>query len=273
MAHRRVNFGGVSRSSGRNTSMQKGTSPNKSSMRLKGQDLNARGPIENVAADEEGPGDSTDEDPVFSTDDEDRMDVDLENEPAKSTNADDQDDEQNKERDDGQHDDQGAIDAQLAQEGRTKPRRDFTIKDEHLFMETDEGDDGKENNGKDEALLHGIEKLKRELVEFAKGVSPIPANRQEQFVKGLLVPENEELIRYVGCLVMGGTATKWYDLLTTDESREAIVVGITARALKEHVFGDYLFGGDKSILDRLMKIDTGGKYHCGKKSKIVQWDP
>lgn len=240
MAHRRVNFGGVSRFSGRPISTHNRTSPNKSSMPPKKQDPNERDPVDHVSRDEE--------DPVVSTDDEDPMDVD-------------------------QDDDQDAIDAQLAQEGRTKPGRDFTIKDEHLFMETDEGDDGKENNGKDEALFQGMEKLKREVIEFAKGVSPIPANRQERFVKGLLVPENEELIRYVGCLVMGGTATKWYDLLTTDESREAIVVGITARALKEHVFGDYLFGGDKSILDRLMKIDTGGKYHCGKKSKMIQWDP
>lgn len=159
--------------------------------------------------------------------------------------------------------DQEALDAQLS-------ANDKSIEALFKGTETDDPKIGTENNGKDEALFLEIEKLKLKLRELAKDVPQIPASKQEGFVKGLLVPDNEELIRYIGCLVLGGCRGTWRKLLGEKDSRKAIVIGVVARALKEHVFGEYLFGGDESTQNKLMEIDTSGKYHCGKISRMLQ---
>ena len=160
--------------------------------------------------------------------------------------------------------DQEALDAQLPTDDE---------RNQNLFKETVWSDDpkiGTENNGKDEALFREIEKLKVALDKLAKGVPEIPVSRRESFVKDLLIDDNQELIRYIGCLVLGGSRGTWCKLLGQKDSRRAIVIGVIARALKEHVFGEYLFGGDESTQAKLMKIDTSGKYHCGKISRMYQ---
>lgn len=173
-----------------------------------------------------------------------------------------------------------------------KPIKEFLnpeISHEHLFAryETVDGKNkekgtpasiGTENNGKDEVLFLKIEELKLELKEFAKLAPQIPASKQAGFTERLLKNDDdndnvEELVRYVGCLVLGNTKEDWNDLLTGKESREAIILGVVARALKEHVFGEYLFGGDKSINRAMMEIDTNGKHHEGKISQMHRSRP
>ncbi|KAI5367752.1 hypothetical protein Slin15195_G028850 [Septoria linicola] len=121
---------------------------------------------------------------------------------------------------------------------------------------------GHENNGKDEWLLTGIEELKGKLHALAEQVPDVVRNKSN-YVDRLLDENNEELVRYIGCLCLGSTKANWNDMLTDSKARKAIVVGVVARALKEHVFGDYLFGADNDFRKELEDLDRTFKQHEG----------
>ncbi|KAF2170184.1 hypothetical protein M409DRAFT_19787 [Zasmidium cellare ATCC 36951] len=115
--------------------------------------------------------------------------------------------------------------------------------DEKLFSKEDVND-----NGKDKAVCGRLYELIADIRTFAnkfttsKEVTTPPAG----FLDSLLKKENEQLIRYIGCLSQGGKNGRkdWEDLVTAQPTREALVVGILGRALKEHVFSDLWFGSD-----------------------------
>ncbi|KAM3425513.1 hypothetical protein BST61_g7460 [Cercospora zeina] len=123
---------------------------------------------------------------------------------------------------------------------------------------------GSDNNGKDELLVRRIEELKQKLQTFASKVPWIPETEPD-YTDRLLESASQELVRYIGSIAMGGRDGKkgWEELLTDAEGREAIVMGVVARALKEHVFGAYLFGADEELRKDLESIDTSGQTHDG----------
>ncbi|KAF2215584.1 hypothetical protein CERZMDRAFT_93988 [Cercospora zeae-maydis SCOH1-5] len=123
---------------------------------------------------------------------------------------------------------------------------------------------GSDNNGKDELLVRGIEQLKQKLQAFASNVPWIPET-ETRYTEELLKSADQELVRYIGSIAMGGRNGEdgWEELLTNAEGREAIVMGVVARALKEHVFGDHLFGADDELRKKLESIDTSGQTHDG----------
>lgn len=107
-------------------------------------------------------------------------------------------------------------------------------------------EDCADDNDKDTILCQGIFSLIEDIQVFAKmfvreNIIMAPA----EFMDGLLKKENEQLIRYIGCLAIGGKEGKkaWEELLTSPDKREALLFGIIGRALKEHVFSDLWFGG------------------------------
>ncbi|EME82946.1 uncharacterized protein MYCFIDRAFT_90185 [Pseudocercospora fijiensis CIRAD86] len=70
-------------------------------------------------------------------------------------------------------------------------------------------------------------------------------------------PENAQVVRYIGCLAIGGPKGEdgWAELLADQGCRKALVVGIIGRALKEHVFGSLWFGATAEQLTRLEDME------------------
>ncbi|KAF2770242.1 hypothetical protein EJ03DRAFT_335668 [Teratosphaeria nubilosa] len=64
-------------------------------------------------------------------------------------------------------------------------------------------------------------------------------------------------IRYIGSLALAGPKgmESWMQLLRGPDTRQALVMGIIGRALKEHVFSDLWFGGLEAEKKELDKID------------------
>ncbi|CAK3747409.1 Hypothetical predicted protein [Lecanosticta acicola] len=111
------------------------------------------------------------------------------------------------------------------------------------FAEDSEGGD----NGKDLKVCETISSdiLIHTIVLARKYFSDDVKVNGATYMRQLMANAEPELIRYVGCLAMGGPNGNkdWEELLTHGDTRQALVVGIIGRALKEHVFGDLWFGG------------------------------
>lgn len=80
---------------------------------------------------------------------------------------------------------------------------------------------------------------------------------------------NEQLVRYIGCIAQGGGNGEgdWTILLTDQKCRQALVLGVIGRALKEHVFNHLYFGGSEQLLDELSqqekaKMKADGMISC-----------
>ena len=96
-----------------------------------------------------------------------------------------------------------------------------------------------------------------------------PKPRGPDVVSALLRPENQQLIRYIGCLAIGGKEGKegWRKLLSDTTCMHGLVSGIVGRALKEEIFSALCFGADRKLKDVLSKQETelvqqDGKHRC-----------
>jgi hypothetical protein len=109
-----------------------------------------------------------------------------------------------------------------------------------------------------------------ELIDLISGLArSIPRHwgrKDGDVVTELLHAENEQLIRFIGCISQGGKdhIEGWRTLLNNQTCREALVFGIIGRALKEHVFNALYFGCDegfhKTLSDHELKfVDKDGK--------------
>jgi hypothetical protein len=115
----------------------------------------------------------------------------------------------------------------------------------------------KENNRQDEVVCRGIQDIVASIRQFAAGVSEVES--PVEFYHGLLDdPRNAHLIRYIGRLAMGGPAGEqgWIELLADRQCREALVMAVVGRALKEHVFDDLLFGASEEVKEALHQVDV-----------------
>ena len=85
---------------------------------------------------------------------------------------------------------------------------------------------------------------------------------------------NEQLVRYVGCIAQGGIKGEedWKDLLTDQKCRQALVLGVLGRALKEHVFNHLCFGGSEQLLDELSQQEKAKFHSDGMISREYELD-
>ena len=107
----------------------------------------------------------------------------------------------------------------------------------------------------DYEICEKINELRSMAMQFAKSFSGVSAHQKLGVLDQILKPENVHLIKYIGCLAMGGKSgvDGWVELLADTTSRQALVLGIIGRALKENVFSVLYFGGSERLFDILDK--------------------
>lgn len=121
---------------------------------------------------------------------------------------------------------------------------------------------------KDYRVCQGMKFLIDEIQTYAESRAGHDI-KGHNFMNGLLANENnKELIRYIGCIAIGGKKGEkgWNSLLTKNESRTALVIGIIGRLLEEHVFSALYFGGSEELVERLSKMEQDQVNDEGKQS-------
>lgn len=174
---------------------------------------------------------------------------------------DDDDDESGETEDDGkvETEDDGEVETEdEVEEAPVATNRNVASAQEELAAEF--ARDAPDVGQKDVRLCEMMNELTTKIVRFGKMFNKkhfraTPA----EFLDGLLRKENEQLIRYIGCLAMGGKNGRagWEELVNMPATREALVCGIMGRALKEHIFSDLYFGASEQLkLDLIDKEKT-----------------
>ena len=94
----------------------------------------------------------------------------------------------------------------------------------------------------DLTVCQTMDTLKQMIQQYAEDFADLPAASDP--LSHLLQPQHAETISYVGCLALGGPdgTDSWKELLQSSGTRKALIIGVIARALKEHVFGALWFG-------------------------------
>ena len=117
---------------------------------------------------------------------------------------------------------------------------------------------------KDEVLAHNMSLLVGGVVNYAHKyyAVAVPAKGRRAFFEGLLKREHRQLIRYLGCLAIAGNEGEqsWVKLLCDKTTREALVVGVLGRALKEHVFAHLWFGGRSGQVAAMEALEEGDAF-------------
>jgi hypothetical protein len=118
----------------------------------------------------------------------------------------------------------------------------------------------------DDDVCRKLDKLRSDAMALAKTCPPVPPKRKHDLLDKFLVQENEYLIRYIGCLAMGGPTgvAGWNTLLGDTTCRQALVLGIIGRSLKENVFGELYFGGGETLNDTLREQERKLTHQDGK---------
>ena len=122
----------------------------------------------------------------------------------------------------------------------------------------------------DEEICRKMNDLRSAATELAKTCPPLPSKHKVYMLDHFLVRENEQLIRHIGCLAMGGSTGEqgWVTLLSDTTCRQALVLGIIGRALKEHVFNELYFGGSDRLVESLSKMEQEQTHLDGKPSSL-----
>lgn len=152
-------------------------------------------------------------------------------------------------------------------------REDLTAKELKHLLGLVEDVAGVEENQTDELVCEAVSNLVEHIKIFAEwtwATGPKFKRRDEEFLDLLLRPENEKLVRYITCLSMAGKGGRdaWMDLFYDVSCRQALVVGIIGRALKEHVFADLWFGATPDQRTKLEETEwkAGALVQDGKSS-------
>lgn len=143
----------------------------------------------------------------------------------------------------------------------------------------------------DDDVCGKVNEIREKAMAFAISCPSFPERLKHQHYKELLVPNNEHLIRHIGCLAMGGRQREtqsaiapkgeinWIDLLANTKCRSALVCGIIGRVLKEHVFSDLYFGASPELSETLKEqeeklVSQDGKFlHAFRHSPKQASDP
>lgn len=139
------------------------------------------------------------------------------------------------------------------------------LSDLEAFFAASTPDDG----AKDVKLGAELHALQGQVHRFAKmfNKKDFSTSTPAAFLDGLLEKkENAQLVRYIGCLALGGEKGRagWEELVNVPEMREAVVVGIVGRGLREHVFGELWVGGDGELRRDLVELEIGMQEEDGE---------
>ena len=120
----------------------------------------------------------------------------------------------------------------------------------------------------DDQVCQQMDDLRSAVQDLAKTCPSLPVRNKQNVLRQLLTEENERLVRYIGCLVIGGKNGEqdWIELLADTTCRQALVSGILGRALKENVFNELFFGGDGRLVKALGELEQEQEYQDGKAS-------
>ncbi|KXT05222.1 hypothetical protein AC578_8417 [Pseudocercospora eumusae] len=132
------------------------------------------------------------------------------------------------------------------------------------------------DSGEDRERCIEMQEIVRALDALAQDVPPAAPT----FFRDLLAKaENAQLVRYIGCLAIGGAKGEagWEELVSDQACRKALVVGIVGRALKEHVFGSLWFGATADQLKQLedmevspQMVEKDGFSRARKRAEVVK---
>ncbi|KXT15697.1 hypothetical protein AC579_116 [Pseudocercospora musae] len=114
------------------------------------------------------------------------------------------------------------------------------------------------DTGEDRERCIEMQEIVRALDALVQDIPPAAPT----FFRDLLAkPENAQLVRYIGCLAIGGSKGEagWQELVSDQACRKALVVGIVGRALKEHVFGSLWFGATADQLKQLEDMERSSQ--------------
>ncbi|KAI7498451.1 hypothetical protein KC367_g5076 [Hortaea werneckii] len=97
-------------------------------------------------------------------------------------------------------------------------------------------------DSQDLTVCQTMDTLKQMIQQYAEGFTDLSSASDP--LSHLLQPQHAETIRYVGCLALGGPdgTDSWKQFLQSSGTHKALIFGVVARALKEHVFGALWFG-------------------------------
>ena len=109
----------------------------------------------------------------------------------------------------------------------------------------------------DEEICSRLNDVLSAALNFAKSLPPVLISRRSEVLSSLLKPENAQLVRYIGCLVLGGKdfTESWRAILADTTCRSALVFGIIGRSLKEYVFSELYFGACEDLVEELSKME------------------
>lgn len=118
----------------------------------------------------------------------------------------------------------------------------------------------------DDEICHKINRVREIALQIADQCPRPFAKHKKGHLGDILVETNEETVRYIGCLAMGGPQGKagWEELLFDPHCRRGLVVGIIGRALKENVFSELYFGAGDDLARRLKEQEQMLTHQDGK---------
>ena len=109
--------------------------------------------------------------------------------------------------------------------------------------------------GTDESVCEHMQKLRSMIISITDLFEPVAKQGTPEFLEALLTPHNERLVRYLGCIAMGGPKGEngWHELFQDSECMKGLVFGVVGRALKEHVFDALWFGASEAQEKQLLE--------------------
>ena len=98
---------------------------------------------------------------------------------------------------------------------------------------------------------------KERIRQFANGLPFTLQKAKSDVLSHILQPQNEQLVRYIGCISMGGGKGEqsWKELLTDHASRKAMFWGVMGKALKENIFDELYFGAWPELEARVRRME------------------
>ena len=124
----------------------------------------------------------------------------------------------------------------------------------------------------DEQVCDKIDRLRKSIAQLVTYFPSRSKKARSDVLSQLLVPENKQLIRYIGSIALSGDngAESWQELLTGENSRQAVIWGIIGRALKENVFDELYFGAWPELERKLASMEREQVQQDGKSRPIRQ---
>lgn len=112
----------------------------------------------------------------------------------------------------------------------------------------------------DETICKMIEQIKTDIQDLVEQFPPVREHDGRDILQQLLVPENAQLVRYIGCLAQAGPTVDagWRDVLSGQgarSSRNAIVFAVVGAVLKEHVFSELFIAAPPAFQQTLATME------------------